>query len=91
MLQLGALHADVDHLRLRVLSWVSACTTSACEATPPHTVLGELERLLVGGDGRVEQLLLRVERAQLEIVLRQLGLDAQARGLQVAALACALA
>ena len=67
-----------------VLSWVSAWSTSALDATPlAYRFLCQLEALLIG-DGRfVQKLLLRIQRAELKIILRQLGLSEQADGFEV--------
>ncbi|MCY1401635.1 hypothetical protein D9M71_167580 [compost metagenome] len=46
-------------------------------------VLGQLQRPLITGDGRFQQALLGIQHAQLQVVLRQLRLQAEARGGEV--------
>src|SRR5271154_3056922 len=78
MLELRAGYAYVDGLGLDALILgfslldVDVSGDSALEAD-----LGELEVVEVGGDGGIEQLLLRIEAAELEVVHGQLGADTQ--------------
>ena len=59
-------------------SCVSACTTSTLRDDARRVAVPrQLQRLLVRRDGVVEQLLLRIERAQQEIVRRQFRLRGQ--------------
>src|SRR5262245_43743342 len=84
MLERRALHGHVNRLSTRRLelrlglSDVEAGGEAAAEA-----VLRQLERLRVRGDRAVENLLIAVEPAQREVVDRELGLQAQARRLDV--------
>ena len=65
-------HAHVDRLGLRRLELgfrlEDVCTR---HDTTRVLILSELEGLLERGDGRVQELLLRIECPQLEVVLRQ--------------------
>src|SRR5271170_904428 len=78
MLELRAGYVYVDGLGLDTLILgfslldVDVSGDSALEAD-----LGELEVVEVGGDGGIEQLLLRIEAAELEVVHGQLGADTQ--------------
>ena len=79
MLEGGAIDRDVDSLRasgfeLRLrLRHVHRGGDAALVAA-----VGQMKRLLVRPDGRIEKLLLRIEAAQLEVIERQLGMKAQA-------------
>ena len=67
-----------------VSSCVRACATSTARGDPlVVTVDGQLQRLLVGGDGRVQQLPLGIEPAELEVVDRQLRLHAERHRLEI--------
>jgi hypothetical protein len=77
VLQLGALHAHVDRLGLRSLELgVGLHHIGLGSHAAGVLVFRQLERLLEGRDGRVQQLLLGIEGAQLNVVLRQFGLEA---------------
>ena len=84
MLELRALHTHVDGLRPRRLQLrlrlghVHLRGHAALEPYPR-----QLQRALERGHAGVQQLPLDVERAQLEVVERQLGLQAQTRGLEI--------
>ena len=54
-----------------------------------EAVFRELKRVGVGLDRVLQQLLLRIGGAQLEIVVGKFGLNAQRRGGEVGAVACA--
>jgi hypothetical protein len=79
---LRALHADVERLgpgRLELgLSLDDVDQRGDATAVARAR---QRQRALEGGDGGVEQPRLRVERAKLEVVQRQLRLQAQLRGL----------
>ena len=67
-----------------VSSWVCAWATSDFGAAPPSKRCGrEPQRFGVGLDGVVEQVLLRIRAAQLEVVVRQFGMQAETGGFQV--------
>jgi hypothetical protein len=84
VLELRALDAHVDGLGLGGLELGLRLHHVGLGRHPAREpVLGQAEELLEGGDGLVEQLLLSVQGAQLEVVLGQLRLEAQARRLQV--------
>ena len=84
MLERGALHVDVRilrasgfQLRLR-LGHIHGGSDAAVVAA-----LRQLERFLVGHDGRVEESLLRIEAPQLEVVERQFRVKAQIHARQI--------
>ena len=84
MLELGPLHGDVGGLgprgvELRLgLGDVGPRRRPALEARR-----GELQRRLERGHRLVQELLLRVHGAELEVVDRQLGVEAEASGLEI--------
>ena len=84
MLERGTLDIDVDilrasgfELRLRL-----GHIHGGSDATP-IAALRQLKRFLIGHDGRVEELLLRIEAAQLEVVEREFGVKAQIHARQI--------
>ncbi|CUJ61219.1 Uncharacterised protein [Achromobacter sp. 2789STDY5608633] len=84
MLVLAALPIQVDRLGPRALD-LGAGHGDVGLADDAHAVavLRQLQRFLVGGHGRVQQALLLIEHAQLQIGLHQRGLRAQAGRRQV--------
>ncbi len=79
MLELCALHAGIDRLGQRAFQLRLGLhhVHFRCDARR-IAIARQLERLAEGGDGIVEELLLRVEDAQLEIVGGKLGLRREA-------------
>ncbi len=85
MLELSALHAEIGRLGLRRLQLsLGLCDIGGRHDAGRIAVARELERRLIGGDRRVEQPSLGVDRPQQEIVLRQFALKEEASGLQIA-------
>ncbi len=85
MLELRALDAHVDRLGLGGLELGLRLDHVGLGRDPARVpVLRQAEELLEGGDRLVEELFLGVHGAELEVVLRQLRLEAQARRFEVA-------
>ena len=84
VLQLRPLHAQVDQLGLGGLQLgLGLEDIGLSRHTAAIAVLGQLQRLLVGRDRRLEKLPLGVNRSQLKIGLGQGTLSAQAGGFEV--------
>ena len=84
MLELRALHANVNILRLRGLKLRGRLLHLHLRRQPAGVAVGgKVQSLLIGHHGRVQQLLLGIQAPQLKVVGRQLGVNAQARGLQI--------
>ena len=80
MLELSALHAGIDRLRQRALQLRLGLHDVDLRGDARRVAIaGELERLVEGGHGVAEQLLLRVQHPQLEIARSELGLRREAR------------
>ena len=80
VLQLRALHAGIDRLGLSALQLRLGLHHVHLGGDARRVAIaGELERLIEGRGGIVEQLLLRVEHTQLKIVGSELGLRHEAR------------
>jgi hypothetical protein len=85
MLELRALHADVDRLRQRALQLRVGLDHVGARADPGAVaVLGQRQRFLERLRRVLEQLALRIEHAQLEIVRRQLRLQREPRRGEIA-------
>ena len=85
MLQRRALHAKIDGLRPRGLDLGRRLHYIGLGHNAGGVlVLHQFERLVVGGHRLLQQELLRVQRAQLKVILRERGLGRQARRFQVA-------
>ena len=84
MLELSALDAHVDRLGLGGLELrLGLHDVGLGGDSIREPILRQAEKLLEVGDRLVQQLLLGVEGAQLEVVLGQLRLEAQARRFHV--------
>ena len=84
MFKLRALHAKIERLRLRAqqlrFGLRNICTPNHADGV---TVTRQLQRLRIGADGIVEQLLLRIVDAQLEIIDGEIRLCREASGTQI--------
>src|ERR1700723_2331367 len=84
MLVLSPLDSDVGVLHARrvelcfCLGYVRRGSSATIEPT-----LSQLQRVLIGLDGVIEQPLLRVGAAQVEVVDREFGLQAKLGGLEI--------
>ena len=84
MLELGALHAYLDGLRLgRLQLGLGLEHVRPRSNAAGVSIVGQVQRFLKVRGGRVEQLSLRVEGSQLKIVLRQFDLGARAGGFEI--------
>jgi hypothetical protein len=82
--QLRALQAEIERLRARGMQLgFGLRDVGARHHADAIAVLRQFQRLRVGRHRRIEQLPLRVQRAQLEVVLRQFRLHREARVDQV--------
>ena len=84
MFELGALHAHVDGLRLGGFKLRFRLRHFHFGRQPAVVAVGgQIQSFLIGDHGGVQQLLLRIQPAQREVVGRQFGVNAQPGGFQI--------